>query len=53
MTKRFTIVIERDGWWWRGYSPELPGCEVRASSLRKARELVEKAIRKLLSRGQD
>jgi len=45
MRNEFTAVVERDGPWWIGYCPEIPGAngqgESRDSCLASLRESIE------------
>ena len=44
MSRKVSIVIERDVHGFYAYSPELPGCQTQAQSLDEAVERIKEAI---------
>ena len=44
MSRKVSIVIERDGHGFYAYSPELPGCQTQAPTLEAAVERIKEAI---------
>ena len=44
MANEFTAVFERDGEWWIGYCPEIPGANGQGRTKEKARESLTDAI---------
>jgi predicted RNase H-like HicB family nuclease len=44
MSRKVSIVIERDVHGFYGYSPELPGCHTQAPTLDEAVERIKEAI---------
>jgi predicted RNase H-like HicB family nuclease len=48
MTNEFTGVFERDGEWFIGYCPELPGANGQGHTLDECRESLAEAIRLIL-----
>lgn len=48
MTNEFTAVYERDGEWYIGYCPEVPGANGQGKSLEECRDSLVEAIRLIL-----
>lgn len=48
MTNEFTAVIERDGEWFVGYCPEIPGANGQGRTKDECRENLGKAIALIL-----
>ena len=48
MRNEFTVVIERDGEWFVGWSPEIPGANGQGRSVDECRESLGAAIRLIL-----
>jgi predicted RNase H-like HicB family nuclease len=48
MTNEFTGVFERDGEWYVGYCPEVPGANGQGRTLEECRESFADAIRLIL-----
>jgi predicted RNase H-like HicB family nuclease len=48
MANRFTAVYERDGDWYIGYCPEVPGANGQGKSLEECRDSLRDAIRLIL-----
>ncbi len=48
MTNEFTGVFERDGEWYIGYCPEVPGANGQGRNLDECRESLADAIRLIL-----
>ena len=48
MRNEFTAVIERDGGWFVGWSPEIPGANGQGRTLEECRESLDMAIRLIL-----
>ena len=48
MRNEFTAVIERDGEWFVGWSPEIPGANGQGRSLEECRESLGAAIQLIL-----
>jgi predicted RNase H-like HicB family nuclease len=48
MRNEFTAVIERDGEWFVGWSPEIPGANGQGRSLEECRASLSEAIRLIL-----
>jgi predicted RNase H-like HicB family nuclease len=48
MKHEFTAVIERDGEWFVGWAPELPGANGQGKSLEECRESLAAAISLIL-----
>ncbi len=44
MSNEFTAVIERDGEWFVGWSPEIPGANGQGYSVEECRESLSQAI---------
>ena len=48
MRHEFTAVFERDGEWYVGYCPEVPGANGQGHSLEECRESLAQAIELIL-----
>lgn len=48
MSNEFTAVIERDGEWFIGWSPEIPGANGQGRSIEECRENLAQAISLIL-----
>ena len=48
MRNEFTAVIERDGDWFVGWTPEIPGANGQGKTLEECRESLSAAIRLIL-----
>ncbi len=48
MTNEFTAVYEKDGDWYIGYCPEVPGANGQGETLDECRESLIEAIRLVL-----
>jgi predicted RNase H-like HicB family nuclease len=48
MSNEFTAVIERDGDWFIGYCPEIPGANGQGHTLEECRSSLAKAIELIL-----
>lgn len=48
MSNEFTAVIERDGEWFIGWSPEIPGANGQGHTLEECRESLAQAISLIL-----
>ena len=48
MTNEFTSVFERDGRWFIGYCPEVPGANGQGETLDECRQSLVEAIRLIL-----
>ncbi len=48
MTNEFTGVFEREGEWYIGYCPEVPGANGQGHTLEECRESLAEAIRLIL-----
>lgn len=48
MSKEFTAVYERDGDWYIGYSPGIPGANGQRKTIDECRESLVEAIRLIL-----
>jgi len=48
MRNEFTAVIERDGDWFVGWSPEIPGANGQGRSVKECRENLGAAIQLIL-----
>lgn len=48
MTNEFTAVIERDGEWFIGYCPEIPGANGQGKSKEECLESLARAIELIL-----
>lgn len=48
MSNEFTAVIERDGEWFIGWSPEIPGANGQGHTLEECRENLAQAITLIL-----
>lgn len=48
MSNEFTAVIERDGEWFIGWSPEIPGANGQGHTLEECRENLAQAIALIL-----
>jgi predicted RNase H-like HicB family nuclease len=48
MRNEFTAVIERDGEWFVGWTPEIPGANGQGRTLEECRESLSGAIRLIL-----
>ncbi|MBA3533661.1 MAG: type II toxin-antitoxin system HicB family antitoxin [Ardenticatenales bacterium] len=48
MHNEFTAVIERDGKWFIGYCPEIPGANGQGETLEECRENLAEAIALIL-----
>jgi predicted RNase H-like HicB family nuclease len=48
MTNEFTAVFERDGDWFIGYCPEVPGANGQGKTKEECRESLAEAIRLIL-----
>ena len=48
MTNEFTGVFEKDGNWYIGYCPELPGANGQGKTLEECRESLTEAIKLIL-----
>jgi predicted RNase H-like HicB family nuclease len=54
MRNEFTAIIERDGDWFVGWSPEIPGANGQGRTLEECRESLRSAIQLILEdRRQD
>lgn len=54
MHNEFTAVIERDGAWYIGYCPEIPGANGQGRTVEECRESLRQAIALILEdRRQD
>ncbi len=54
MHNEFTAIIERDGDWFIGWSPEVPGANGQGRTVDECRESLRKAIQLILEdRRQD
>lgn len=48
MRNEFTAVIERDGEWYVGWSPEIPGANGEGRTVEECRQSLSAAIRLIL-----
>ena len=48
MRNEFTAVIERDGEWFVGWSPEIPGANGQGRSVEECRRNLDEAIQLIL-----
>jgi predicted RNase H-like HicB family nuclease len=48
MRNEFTAIIERDGEWFVGWSPEIPGANGQGKTLEECRESLSAAIQLIL-----
>ena len=48
MRNEFTAVIERDGEWYVGWSPEIPGANGQGRTVKECTESLREAIRLIL-----
>ena len=48
MQNEFTSIIERDGEWYIGYCPEIPGANGQGRSVEECRESLAQAIALIL-----
>jgi predicted RNase H-like HicB family nuclease len=48
MSNEFTAVIERDGEWFIGYCPEIPGANGQGRTLEECRSSLAQAIQLIL-----
>lgn len=48
MRNEFTAVIERDGDWFVGYSPEIPGANGQGRTIEECRDSLRAAIQLIL-----
>lgn len=48
MTNEFTGVYEKDGDWYVGYCPEVPGANGQGKSMEECRESLAEAIKLIL-----
>jgi predicted RNase H-like HicB family nuclease len=48
MRNEFTAVIERDGEWYVGWSPEIPGANGQGRTVEECRQSLSAAIRLIL-----
>ncbi|MDQ2834047.1 MAG: type II toxin-antitoxin system HicB family antitoxin [Acidobacteriota bacterium] len=48
MSNEFTAVIERDGEWFVGWSPEIPGANGQGRSMEECRDNLSQAIALIL-----
>ena len=48
MTNEFTGVFEKDGEWYIGYCPEVPGANGQGRTLEECRESLAEAIKLIL-----
>lgn len=48
MSNEFTAVIERDGEWYIGWSPEIPGANGQGKTIEACRESLGQAIALIL-----
>ena len=48
MRNEFTAVIERDGEWYVGWSPEIPGANGQGHTVEECRQSLSAAIRLIL-----
>ena len=48
MHNEFTAVIERDGDWYIGYCPEIPGANGQGQTLAECRESIVQAVELIL-----
>jgi predicted RNase H-like HicB family nuclease len=48
MLSRFTAIIERDGKWYVGYCPEVPGANGQGRTTKKCKESLSEAISVIL-----
>ena len=54
MRNEFTAIIERDGEWFVGWSPEIPGANGQGRTVEECRESLRSAIQLILEdRRQD
>lgn len=49
MNSEFTAIIERDGEWYIGYCPEIPGANGQGNSIEECRSSVAAAIELILA----
>jgi len=48
MKSEFTAIYEKDGEWWIGYCPEIPGANGQGRTKEECRENLAEAIRLIL-----
>ena len=48
MTNEFTAIFEKDGDWYIGYCPEVPGANGQGRTVEECRESLIEAIRMIL-----
>jgi predicted RNase H-like HicB family nuclease len=48
MRNEFTAIIEKDGGWYVGYCPEIPGANGQGRTIKKCRESLAEAIALIL-----
>lgn len=53
MTNNFTAVFEKDGKWYIGYCPEIPGANGQGRTLKSCRESLREAIKLILEYNQE
>ena len=53
MTNEFTGVFEKDGEWYVGYCPEMPGAFGQGKTLEECRESLSEAIKLILQDRRD
>jgi predicted RNase H-like HicB family nuclease len=53
MHREFSAVFERDGQWFIGYCPEVPGANGQGQSLEECRESLRAAIQLILEVRRD
>ena len=53
MTNQFTAIYEKDGDWYVGYCPEVPGANGQGKSKEECRESLVEAIKLILEDRRD
>ena len=53
MENHLTPIFEKDGPWWIGYVPELPGANTQGATLEEARENMSEAIAMVLQANRE
>ena len=53
MENDFTPIFEKDGPWWVGYVPGLPGANTQGATLEEARENMNEAIAMVLQANRE
>ena len=48
MENPFTAIYERDGEWWIGYCPEIPGANGQGRTIEECRENLAEAIKLII-----